>query len=116
MYYIARFFNKHPRLTLKLSNWESKRMRKKTRQVVIERPIFVLGLARAGTTITVEMLGKHPDVAYHKYLHLVNLYIPHWIQKIADILPIFKKPVERLQKINYLLIVIVLKQLKKVTG
>ncbi|MCG3220983.1 MAG: sulfotransferase, partial [Candidatus Heimdallarchaeota archaeon] len=98
MYYIARFFNKHPRLTLKLSDWESKRLRKKTKQVVIERPIYVLGLARAGTTVTVEMLGKHPDVAYHKYLHLVNPYIPHWIQKIANVLPIFKKPVERLHK------------------
>ncbi|NPD90527.1 MAG: hypothetical protein HGN29_17575, partial [Asgard group archaeon] len=49
MYYIARFFNKHPRLTLKLSDWESKRLRKKTKQVAIDRPIYVLGIARAGT-------------------------------------------------------------------
>jgi hypothetical protein len=98
MYYLARFFNRHPKFNLKLSNWESKRLRKKIEKTKIDRPIFVLAFARAGTTVTVEMLGKHPDVAYHKYLHLVNPFIPHWIQKIADVLPIFRKKVERLHK------------------
>lgn len=98
MYYIARFFNRRPKFNLKISNWESKKLRKKIEKTKIDRPIFVLGFARAGTTVTVEMIGKHPDVAYHKYLHLVNPFIPHWIQKIANVVPIFRKKVERLHK------------------
>jgi hypothetical protein len=33
----------------------------------IDRPIFVTGLARSGTTIVLEKLAKHPDTASHCY-------------------------------------------------
>jgi len=98
MYYVARFFHNHSKFNLKLNKWESKRLRKKIEDLPVDRPIYVTGLARAGSTVTVEMIGKHPDVAYHKYLHSVNPFIPHWIQQIANVVPIFRKPVERLHK------------------
>jgi hypothetical protein len=64
----------------------------------VDRPIYITGLARAGTTITLEMLNKHPDVAAHRYLHMVLPYTPHWTQNIADYTPIMTSPVERLHK------------------
>ena len=30
----------------------------------LDRPIVILGAARSGTTLTGEILGRHPDVAY----------------------------------------------------
>ncbi|MCG3260851.1 MAG: sulfotransferase, partial [Candidatus Heimdallarchaeota archaeon] len=98
MYYLARFFYNHPKFNLKLSNWESKLLRKKIENLKVDRPVYVTGLARAGSTVTVEMIGKHPDVAYHKYMHSVNPFIPHLVQQIAKVVPIFKKPVERVHK------------------
>lgn len=99
VYYIYRFFYNHPKFNMKLSRMETKRLRKKIKDLKLEKPIYVMSLARAGTTVTVEMLGKHPDVAYHKYLHMVNSFIPFWIQKIAKFIPfVFKKPVERVHK------------------
>lgn len=98
MYSLIRFFYKHPKLTEKLNKWESKCLRKKIAKNTIDRPIYITALARAGTTIFLEMLSKHLDVGNHRYLHMVNPFIPHWIQKIANATPIFKKPVKRLHK------------------
>ncbi len=99
MYYVARFFDNHPKLAFKLSKWESRRLRKKMEKIEEVKPIYVTGFARAGTTITVEMIGDHPEVGKHRYLHAVCAYIPHWIQKIANVLFfIFRKPVHRVHK------------------
>jgi len=98
MYYVARFFHNHPNFNQKLAQKETKKLRKQIEKISIDRPIYVMGLARSGTTILTEIIGKHPDVAYLKYLHSVNPYIPHWIQKIANVVPIFRKPVERVHK------------------
>ena len=98
MYYLARFFHNHPKFNLKLSNWESKLLRKKIENLKVDKPVYVTGLARAGSTVTVEMIGKHPDVAYHKYMHSVNPFIPHLVQQISKVVPLFKKPVERVHK------------------
>lgn len=99
MYYLARFFYNRPKFNLKLSKKETKIMQKKIVNLKVEKPIYVTGLARAGSTVTVEMIGKHPDVAYYKYLHCINPFIPHWLQKVANFLPlIFRKPVERVHK------------------
>ncbi len=98
MYFIARFFHNHPKFNLKLSNLEARCLRRKIKNLEVDRPIYVTGLARAGSTVTVEMIGKHPDVAYHKYMHAVNPFIPHWIQRLSIVIPIFKKSVERVHK------------------
>ena len=74
-------------------------MKKRLETTKIEKPIYITGLARAGTTITLEMLNKHPDVAAHRYLHMVLPYTPHWTQNIAHYVPkIMKTPTERVHK------------------
>ena len=98
MYFIAKFFHEFPFLANVVHTVESFKLRKKLDGFSIDRPIYITGLARAGTTITLEMLGKHPDVATHKYLHMVLPYTPHWTQQIANQTPIMKSPVERLHK------------------
>lgn len=98
MYYLARFFYNHPRLALKVNDWESWFLRNKMAERSLDRPIYISGLVRAGTTILIEMLSNHPAIANHRYLHMVNPYIPHWIQKVANMTFLFKKPVHRLHK------------------
>ncbi|UCG00663.1 MAG: sulfotransferase [Candidatus Heimdallarchaeota archaeon] len=98
MYFIVKFFHTFSPLANIVHTVESYQLKKRMEKTIIDRPIYVTGLARAGTTITLEMLNKHPDVAAHRYLHMVLPYSPHWTQNIADYTPIMKSPVERLHK------------------
>ena len=98
MYYIAKMARTIPTLGDTLHTLEYSRKRKKLDSMKVDRPIYVTGLARAGTTITLEMLSHHPNVANHRYLHMVMPYIPRWMQKIADYTPIMLSPTERIHK------------------
>lgn len=98
MYFIAKIAHSFPSLANTMSKAESIYLRKGMQDYRIDRPIYVTGMARAGTTITLEMLSRHPDIATHRYLHMVLPYTPHMIQIAANVLPLMKSPVERLHK------------------
>ena len=99
MYYLMKILNKTKLTTIHLGNLESKFMRRKIRKTKIEKPIYVVGLARAGTTVTVEMISEHPDVAVHRHMHLIDPFMPQILHNIAKLLPfIFKKKVERVHR------------------
>ncbi|MFX1604234.1 MAG: sulfotransferase [Promethearchaeota archaeon] len=98
MYFIAKMAHQFPSFANGLHTTESIYLRKRLANYSINRPIYVTGMARAGTTVTLEMLSRHPDVATHRYLHMVLPYTPHLIQLAANVLPLMKSPVERLHK------------------
>ncbi|MCA1779355.1 MAG: sulfotransferase [Xanthomonadaceae bacterium] len=52
--------------------------------VAIDRPIYVAGVARSGTTIITEMLARHPDVTAHRYSDFPNVYTPFWRNWLAE--------------------------------
>ena len=98
MYYIAKLVRTIPAVGDTLHTLEFSRMKKSIESLKVDRPIYVTGLARAGTTVILEMLSKHPDVATHRYLHMVMPYVPHWMQSFADMTPLMLSPTERLHK------------------
>ena len=98
MYFIAKLAGSFPTIGDTLHTLEFSRKKKSLEAMSVDRPIYVTGLARAGTTITLEMLSQHPDVATHRYLHMVMPYMPRWIQKIADKTPLMLSPTERVHK------------------
>jgi len=98
MYFIAKLAKSFPAVGDTLHTLEFSRRKKLLETLNVDRPIYVTGLARAGTTITLEMLSQHPDVATHRYLHMVMPYMPRWMQKIADKTPLMLSPTERVHK------------------
>jgi hypothetical protein len=58
----------------------------------IEQPVFISGLARSGSTVLLEILAQHPDVATHRYRDFPMLYTPYWWNWFLDRQP--RKPVE----------------------
>ena len=54
-------------LWVKLGNVESNAMRAELDAIAIDRPVYIAGLARSGTTILLELLAGHSDVATHRY-------------------------------------------------
>src|SRR5690242_3532020 len=67
-----------------LGNVETKIVRAQLEQKNIVKPIYVSGLARSGTSILIEILGSHPDVATHQYRDFPFLFIPYWWRQTLD--------------------------------
>jgi hypothetical protein len=53
-----------PRLETWFLKWYEKRLGVDTRGIAIDRPIFLVGLPRSGTTMLQDILCSHPDMAY----------------------------------------------------
>lgn len=86
-------------LLLGLSRIETRRHRRRLAELSVDRPIYICGIARAGTTITLEMLHRHPAVATHRYYNLPLPYLPCWGTDLVRGLPLEDAgPVERIHQ------------------
>jgi hypothetical protein len=82
-----------------LASLESSAHRAELDEVAIDRPIYIAGLARGGTTILLELLASHPDVATHRYRDYPPIYTPlFWNRAFAQIYDAKAPAVERAHK------------------
>lgn len=70
--------SKYPSWCIRLGDLESRTLRDVLGQVTVDRPVYVSGIARAGTTIVLELLTRHPDVATHAYRDFPGQFAPIW--------------------------------------
>jgi len=77
---IARF----PSLFFRLGRIESSYFAEQLPSGAIDRPIFIAGLARAGSTILLSTLAEHPDLATHRYRDFPFLATPIWWNAFLD--------------------------------
>lgn len=99
-YYAARAVYAMQGLAVWMSRWESRRVRKRLgAELAVDRPIYVTGCARSGTTVSIEMLSQHPAVATHRYHQMVNPFWPYWWERLVNVIPLpDETPVERVHK------------------
>ncbi len=97
-YGITKFFNSFKSISLLFDRIETMFLFNDIKKLDIDRPIYITGLARAGTTIILEMLNKHPDLASHKYKNILMPYLPDWFSQMADRFNFYTKPFERLHR------------------
>ena len=99
-YWFVRFVNATAPLFIKLGQLESEVLASRIAAMPIDRPIYILGLPRAGTTISAQMLSEHPDVTTHRYSDFVLPYTPYWWNSFFPKLPIkaLRSPVERVNR------------------
>jgi hypothetical protein len=84
---------------VKLGQIESNANRGELDAIPIDRPIYIAGLARSGTTILLELLAEHPDVATHRYRDYPPVYTPlFWNRAFSSIYRGDAAPVERAHK------------------
>jgi hypothetical protein len=70
-------------------------LRRRLSALPIDRPVFITGLARSGTTLLLSLLAKVPGVATHRYRDFPFLWTPmvwNWLQAWAATA---EAPVER---------------------
>lgn len=80
---IGGLVERHKGLILRLAEVESDALADVLAAQPIQQPVFVCGLARAGTTIVLEALASHPDVATHRYSDYPFIHLPYWWGKLA---------------------------------
>lgn len=69
---------RHPRRWERLGRWESACLGARLRDMPIEAPAYISGLARAGTTILLEIVASHPAVVTHQYRDYPFIHTPYW--------------------------------------
>lgn len=67
---------RHPRLWTRLGDWETRLLGDKVDGAVIDRPVYIAGLPRAGSTILLELLARHRDLATHRYRDFPLVFTP----------------------------------------
>jgi len=85
---------------LGLGKLESALMRGRLDRTPIDRPIYICGVPRCGTTVTLDMLSAHPSVATHRYADMLMPYAPYtWTWLSTQLLKIVPdKPQERIHQ------------------
>lgn len=97
-YFITKFFNTFEKFSFFLERLESMMLKEEINKFNINKPIYITGLARSGTTILLEMLEKHPDLATHQYKHFIMPYLPSAIENIFATFIKIKKSFERIHQ------------------
>jgi hypothetical protein len=75
---LAGFVHRFRRLWIALGDLETWSLAEPLQNIAIDRPIYIAGMARSGSTILLEALAAHPDAATHKYKDFPCLFTPCW--------------------------------------
>lgn len=75
---------RHPRTCIRLGNWETRVLEERLRDIRIDRPIYICGLARSGSTVLLEILAQRPEVATHAYRDFPLVLTPYFWNWFLD--------------------------------
>lgn len=72
------FISRNKSLWIRFGNWETRLVAEAISNVRIDRPIYVTGLARAGSTILLELLAEIKGAVTHKYKDYPPVFTPYF--------------------------------------
>ena len=82
-----------------LGRLESSAHRAELDAIAIDRPCYIAGLARSGSTVLLELLAGQPGMATHRYRDFPPLYTPlFWNRAFAHVYRADAAPAERAHK------------------
>ena len=78
-----------------LAELETDALGDRLERVQLDRPTFIAGLARAGTTVLLELFARLPEVGTHRYRDFPFLFVPYWWNQYQNRFARREAPVER---------------------
>jgi len=81
------WIERNPARWIKLGSLETHLVESALADIRVDRPIYVTGLARSGTTILLETLARHADVATHRYRDFPMLFTPYAWNRWLELVP-----------------------------
>ncbi len=94
-YFLTCFCQKSQPFLRRVADWESNLLADKLAAVRIEKPVFITGLARSGTTLLLELFATIEGAVTHRYRDFPFLMIPYFWNRYLDWFPVRQEPVER---------------------
>lgn len=94
-YLLTRFAHSMQGQMKLLGDVESDWLGNRLETIEIDRPVFITGLARSGTTLLLSLLAQLPRVATHRYCDFPFLFVPVAWNRLQGRLGKGGKPVER---------------------
>lgn len=96
---VGRLLYERPKLMQSLAKIETRLFEDRFDDIPVTSPVWVSGLARSGSTVLLELLAGHPQVATQRYRDFPPLFTPILWNKLVDYMP-FKEdlPSERAHK------------------
>lgn len=73
---IGGLIERHPGLVRGIADLETRLLGETLADIAVERPVYIAGLARSGSTILLELLARHPDLATHRYRDFPGVLMP----------------------------------------
>lgn len=87
MHHVGGWVHGHPQAAIRLGNLETRVICEAIADLTVDRPIYIAGLARSGTTILVERLAEHPCVGSHRYVDFPLIATPYWWNRWLALVP-----------------------------
>lgn len=84
---LGRLASRYRRQMIALGNLETRLFADEIERIGIDRPIFITGLARAGTTVLLESLERHPATVTHRYRDFPMVLTPIFWNRLLDRMP-----------------------------
>jgi Sulfotransferase family len=80
------FISRHRDLCIRLGELESKFLSDQIGNLKIDRPVYIAGLARSGSTILLEVVASSPGIATHQYRDYPPIFTPYawnwWLRHV----------------------------------
>jgi hypothetical protein len=87
MHLLSGWVHRRPDTWIRLGNLETRLVGDALIGIDIDRPVYIAGLARAGTTVLLEQLARHPDVTTHRYIDYPPVLTPYWWNRWLALVP-----------------------------
>lgn len=82
--FLGGLVERHPRFWIRLGNWETRLVGDRIGETAVDRPLYVSGLARSGSTILLELLDRHSHTASHRYRDFPLVLTPWAWNRFVD--------------------------------
>lgn len=79
--------SRFPKFWMRCGNLESRLLAEMIEPVCVDKPIYVAGLARSGSTVLLETIASYPGVASHRYRDFPFVFTPIWWNRYLDRTP-----------------------------
>jgi Sulfotransferase family len=81
---LSALVHRYPRLWVRVGDAETRELSGVLAGVPVHEPIYIAGLARAGSTVLLELVAAAEGVVTHRYRDFPPVFIPYWWNRFVD--------------------------------